>query len=309
MIRSTVSFPLVKGGVRRTGDSFVSSLQATACPVFSGKQSHANARRIASFPEKTGQALAMTLLFFFIGFSSISAQQPNDLIEKGNAQYEEGKFGEAEMTYREGLESGADPFISGFNLGDALFKQERFEEAATTFQSLPNLTENKEQKAAAFHNLGNSFLKAEKYQESVDAYKQSLRNDPSDMETKYNYSYARRMLQQEQEQQKQDQKDKKDDKKDEKKDQDKKDGDKDKDKKDQQKKDEEKEGDKDKKDQQPDDQKQDEKKEQQPQENKISKEDAQRMLDALDQEEKKIRDRLEKQKVKKGVKGKIEKDW
>ena len=131
------------------------------------------------------------------------AQQPNDLITKGNALYESGKYGEAEMTYREGQTQGADAFISGFNLGDALFKQERYEEAASAFQSLPNLTEDKEQKAAAYHNLGNSYLKAQKFQESVDAYKQSLRNNPKDLETKYNLAYAKRMLQQEQEQQQQ----------------------------------------------------------------------------------------------------------
>lgn len=248
--------------------------------------------------------LGMTLLVALFATSSAFAQEPNENITKGNKLYEEGKFGEAEMTYREGQEAGADPFISGFNLGDALFKQERYEEAASAFQALPNLTDDKAQKASAYHNLGNSFLKAEKFQESVDAYKQSLRNNPKDLETKYNYSYARRMLQEQQEQEQQDQN------------------------KDQDKKDEEKKDDQQKQDQQKEDQKQDEKKdeeqkqdqqdqqqgdqeqeEQQPKEGEISKEDAERMLDALNQEEKKIRDRLEEQKVKKGVKGTIEKDW
>ena len=151
------------------------------------------------------QYISIVFLLFSIA-TIVSAQEANDFIEKGNALYDEGKFGEAEMTYREGQEEGADPFISGFNLGDALFKQERYEEAANLFQSLPNLTDDKEQKASAYHNLGNSFLKAQKFQESVDAYKQSLRNNPRDLETKYNLAYAKRMLQQQQEQQqKQDQ--------------------------------------------------------------------------------------------------------
>ncbi len=244
----------------------------------------------------------IALLFVIVLPLGVWAQdEANDLISKGNAQYEEGKFGEAEMTYREAQEAGADAFISGFNLGDALFKQERFEEAATSFQSLPNLTDDKEQKAAAYHNLGNSFLKAKKFQESVDAYKQSLRNNPKDLETKYNLSYAKRMLQQEQEQEQQQDQNKDEQKKD---DQEQ--------KQDQQKKDEEeKEGDEKEKDQQQqqDDQNQEEQEQQQPKEGEISKEDAERMLDALNQEEKDIRDRLEKQKVKKGSKGTIEKDW
>lgn len=228
----------------------------------------------------------------------------NDLIEKGNKLYEDGNYGEAEMTYREGQAQGADAFISGFNLGDALFKQERYEEAAAAFQSLPNLTDDKEKKASAFHNLGNSFLKAQKFQESVDAYKQSLRNNPKDLETKYNLAYAKRMLQEQQEQEQQNQDNQENqDKQDQKQDQ-------------QQQQDqskEEKKDDEQKQDQQQQqqDQKQEEQKQeqQQPQENKISKEDAERMLDALNQEEKDIRDRLEQQKVRKGVKGTIEKDW
>ncbi|MCF8459567.1 MAG: tetratricopeptide repeat protein [Flavobacteriales bacterium] len=234
--------------------------------------------------------------------ASAHAQQPNDLIKKGNGLYKDGKFGEAEMTYREGQTGGADAFISGFNLGDALFKQERYEEAASAFQALPNLTDDKEQKAAAFHNLGNSFMKTKKYQEGVDAYKQSLRNNPTDIDTKYNLSYAKRMLQQQQEQEQQKNQDKDKDKKDDQQKQDQ--------QKQDQKQDEKKDQDKKDQDQQQKDQeKQDEQKEQQPKEGEISKEDAERALDALDQDEKKIRDRLEEQKIKKGVKGNIDKDW
>ena len=239
------------------------------------------------------------LLALLSTMSEAIAQQPNDLIEKGNAHYDGQKFGEAEMTYREGLEKGADPFISGFNLGDALFRQGRYEEAASTFRSLPNLTEEKEEKAAAYHNLGNSFMKTEKFQESVDAYKQSLRNNPHDLETKYNLAYAKRMLQQQQQQQQQNQDNKENEEK----------------KDEQQQQDQQKQEDKKDKEQKQDQQQQQEQKEEkeeqqpQPQENKISKEDAERMLDALNQDEKEIRDRLKKQKVKKSVKGTIEKDW
>lgn len=244
-------------------------------------------------------SLMVFVLMFVLG--SALAQEPNDHITKGNSQYKEGKFGDAEMSYREGQTAGADAFISGFNLGDALFKQERYEEAAAAFQSLPQLTDDNDKKASAYHNLGNSFLKAKKYQESVDAFKQSLRNDPSDLDTKYNLAYAKRMLQQQQqEQQKQDQKqdEKKDDKQ--KQDQDQK-GDKKDDKPDQ--KDQQNQGDK------PKDEKGDKDENKQPKDGEISKEDAERMLDALNQDEKKIRDRLEAQKVKTGSKAKVEKDW
>ncbi|MFC2176139.1 tetratricopeptide repeat protein [Bacteroidota bacterium] len=242
--------------------------------------------------------LALTLLLVLCGSFSSFGQEPNDFIEKGNKLYHDGKFGEAEMTYREGQAAEADPFISGFNLGDALFKQERYEEAASAFQALPSLTDDKKQKAAAYHNLGNSLIKTEKYEESVDAYKQSLRNNPSDLETKYNLAYAKRMLQQQEQQQNQDQN--KDDNKE------------NQDKKDQEQKQDKQQDQKDKnKDQQKqENQQQEEQQEkQEPEENKISKEDAERMLDALNQDEKQIRERLDKEKHQKGVRVKIEKDW
>jgi tetratricopeptide (TPR) repeat protein len=252
------------------------------------------------------------LLLLSIGGFAQDNEQANDLISKGNSLYKEGDYGQAEINYRDGQSQGADPFISGFNLGDALYKQERFEEAAAAFQALPNLTDDKEQKAAAYHNLGNSFLKAQKFQESVDAFKQSLRNNPRDLETKYNLAYAKRMLQQQQqnqdqneenkdEQEKQDQQQQQQEQnQDEKKDEEQ--------KQDQQQQQQEQK--QDQQQQQQDQQKQEQQEEQQQQqENKISKEDAERMLDALNQDEKEIRDRLEKQKVKAGTKGNIEKDW
>ena len=234
-----------------------------------------------------------------IPFLGSAQKNPNDHISKGNSLYDEGKFGEAEVSYKDGQSEGADPFISGFNLGDALFKQERYEEAATAFQALPNLTEDKEQKAAAYHNLGNSFIKSQKFQEGIDAYKQSLRSNPKDLETKYNLAYAKRMLQQQQQEQEQ-QQDQNKDKEEQQKDQEQ--------KQNQEKQEKEEQEQKDNQRQQEEQQKQEDQK-QQLEENKISKEDAERMLDALNQDEKEIRDRLEKQKVKKGTKGKIEKDW
>lgn len=257
----------------------------------------------------------ISLLMLPLAIFAQDNPEANDIVTKGNKLYEEGNFGEAEVNYREAQTQGADPFISGFNLGDALFKQERYEEAAAAFQSLPNLTDDKAKKAAAYHNLGNAFLKAQKFQESVDAYKQSLRNNPKDLETKYNLAYAKQMLQQQQEQQQQNQ-DNKDDQKNEDQKQDQQQQNQD------QKQDENKDQEQKQDQQQQQDQKQDQQKQnkseqekeqqqqqQQPQENKISKEDAERMLDAINQEEKDIRDRLEKQKVKKGVRGTIEKDW
>jgi len=179
-----------------------------------------------------------------------------------------------------------------------LYQQKKYDEAIQQFQKIADKTTDKELQSKAYHNLGNSFLESKKYEESIAAYKKSLRNKPIDDETRYNLSYAQKMLQKQQEQQKKDQEQNKDkDKKDEQ------NKDKDKDKKDDQNKD------KDKKDEKSDEKKdKDEKKEEQPKQNQLSKEDAQRMLDALNNKEKEVQEKLKTKKIK-GQKVVIEKDW
>lgn len=227
------------------------------------------------------------------------AQEDKKYIRKGNNLYEKEDFVGAEENYLKALEKNNQSTKADFNLGDAFYKQKKYAEAAQQFQKIAEKTTDKELKANSYHNLGNSLLQAEKYQESVNAYKQSLKINPTDNETRYNLAYAKKMLQQQQEQENKD-KDKKDDKKDENKKDDQKD--KDKDKKEQDKKDEEnkdksdekKEGDKDK--------------EQQPQPNQLSKQEAKQMLDALNNQEKKVQAKLKKKKEN-TQKLNIEKDW
>jgi Ca-activated chloride channel family protein len=237
------------------------------------------------------------IVLLFLTLSAFG-QKGNDLITEGNKLYEKGQFDEAEVRYRKAEAEKGDPFISRFNLGTSLFKQNRFEEAASAFQQLPSITEDKKQKAAAYHNLGNSLMKLEKYKESVDAYKQALRHNPKDEETKYNLSYARRMIQEQEQQQDQDKDDKQDDNKEE-----------NEDKQDQQQDKGDKDDKKDDKQQQPQDQKDDKQDQQQkqPKENEISREDAERMLDAINQDERDIRERMDQQK--RGPKRKVERDW
>ena len=216
------------------------------------------------------------------------AQEDKKYIRKGNNLYEKEDFVGAEENYLKALEKNNQSTKADFNLGDAFYKQKKFAEAAQQFQKVAEKTTDKELKANAYHNLGNSLLQAEKYQESVNAYKQSLKINPTDNETRYNLAYAKKMLQQQQEN-----KDKDKDKKDENKKEDKKDQEK-KDQENKDKSDEKKEGDKDK--------------EQQPQPNQLSKQEAKQMLDALNNQEKKVQAKLKKKKEN-TQKLNIEKDW
>lgn len=241
--------------------------------------------------------LGIVILLFVTAFQSFG-QRGNALLKEGNTAYRDSAFDKAAEHYTNAAAKGADPFISRFNLGDALYKQGKFEEAANQFKSLPELTSNENRKAQAYHNLGNAYLQQKKYAESIEAFKQSLRNKPDDLETKYNLTYAKRMLQQEQQQQQQNKNQDQKNQDQQKQEQQKQDQQKEQDKKDQQQK------------QQQDQQKQDNKEgdQKQPRPDQMSKQDAERMLDAMNKDEQDIRQRLEKQRAR-TQKVPMEKDW
>lgn len=239
---------------------------------------------------------------------TVQAQNSNAKIKEGNDLYDANKFDEAEVAFRRALnEEGKNQALGNFNLGDALYKQERYAEALEAYEKSLSLAENKVEQAEALHNIGNTHLQEKKLEEAIEAYKKSLTLNPKDEETRYNLSQAIRQKQkQEQQQDKNKDQDKKDDKKDDqKKDQDKKDED----KKDDQKKDGENKEDQEQKDQdQKEDDKQDPTKSPSPGKDKISRENAERLLQALNRDEEKLQQKLLQQKIKaKPIKS--AKDW
>lgn len=212
------------------------------------------------------------------GAGMCAAQSARSLVRDGNSLYGEGKYSDAELKYRKAV--GEDPalFEGHYDLGNSLHRQGKFEDAVREYEATVGKTEGKEARSRAFYNIGNSFLRQQKYEEAVKAYIESLRLNPEDQDAKYNLSYALEMLKRPPPPQ---QKDKKDQDK----------------KKDDQKKD----------DQKKDQPKQDHKKDQPPPpEKKISQADAQRILDALQQNEKEIQKKL---RVRQAVRPKGEKDW
>jgi Ca-activated chloride channel homolog len=231
-----------------------------------------------------------TLIIMILGLSISSfAQGERKHIRNGNKDFEKEEFEDSEVSYRKALEKEVESVDAAFNLGDALFKQEKYEEAARQFQLLASKVEDKEKRGHIFHNLGNSLLQAQKLEESINAYKEALRNNPSDMETKYNLAYAQSKLQEQQQQQQenQDQNEQNEDQND------------------QEKQDQEQQQNQDQQDQQ---QEQQQNKQEQQQENKISEEDAQRILEALQQDEQELQEKIKKQKAK-AQRYLIEKDW
>ncbi|RYE37842.1 MAG: tetratricopeptide repeat protein [Sphingobacteriales bacterium] len=244
----------------------------------------------------------LVFAYLLLQGSLLFAQKEKRDIHKGNQLYQQQKYAEAEAWYKKSVEKSKESVVGNFNLGDAFYKQKKLEDAAQKFNEIAGTATNKAVKAQAYHNLGNALLESNKLEESIEAYKKSLINNPKDDETRYNLAYAQEKLKQQQQQNK-DNKDNKDkDNKDknnkDKNDKDQKDQDKNKDNKDNQ----------DKKDQNKDQDKDQDKKDQQPQPDKLSKEDAERMLEALNNEEKNTQDKLKNKKAK-GTRGKIVKDW
>jgi uncharacterized protein HemY len=243
-------------------------------------------------------------LFFLVLSAIAMAQEIDKNLPKANDAFEEKKYAEAEADYRISLSRTRKNPIASYNLGNSIFRQNQASEAKYPYLKAIESANSRQQKHQAFHNLGNVFMKEKNYSQAVEAYKNALRNEPADEETRYNYALAKKMLKDNPP--KDDNKDKKKDKKEDKKDQ--KDKDKKEDKKNQNKdkQDENKNGNQDKKeDKGQNDQPNNEPK---PKPGGISKERLQNLLDAVNNEEKKIQDKVNAKKVK-GRPVQTEKDW
>jgi tetratricopeptide (TPR) repeat protein len=219
------------------------------------------------------------------------------LIEKGgevNTRLANEKFieaaklyQEAEISYRKGMATTKNFTKANYNLANSLYRQEKYEDAGSSYKYVAEQKENdKSTRAKALHNYGNSLLKQEKFKESIDAYKNALKLNPKDMDTKYNLEYARKkLIQQEQEQEQEQNKDKKDDQ----------------DNKDDQEQQQQQ--------QQQQQQDQQEEQQQQQQQQKQQQQQDKRQLDALQQNERQTQKKVAEEEMKKGGKGKQEKDW
>jgi len=149
-----------------------------------------------------------TLLFFtiFLSLSAVSfSQNPLKNFRDGNRQFRDGNYNNAEILFRRGLETDSTDVRGRFNLANTLYKQGEFEKSAEMYGDLLNDRRlSQKQKANAFHNLGNSFVRTENFEEGVNAYKESMKLNPND-DTRYNLAYALQRLQQQQQEQNQDQ--------------------------------------------------------------------------------------------------------
>lgn len=247
-------------------------------------------------------------------------EKSREITWEANRELEEDRFVNAEAKYRRAISRSNENSVAPYNLGNALYNRESYTEAFGRFKQAGETAPDKSGKHNAFHNMGNVFMKNKEYEKAVEAYKEALRNNPTDEETRYNLALAKEMLKKQQNEDKNNEDQKDEDKKEENKDQkdegDKEDENKDKQKQDQQKDqgdqgDEEKEENKqeegdDKQEQQQQSPEQGES--QPPRPNQLSPQQIQNLLEAMQNEERKVQEKLDAQKVK-GVPTKSKKDW
>ena len=224
----------------------------------------------------------VTLLLLLMTVAAAHAQSDRDYVRRGNQQFRAGKFAEAEVDYRKAIERNAKNPQALYNLGNALLAQKKDSAAVEQFQQAAKLETNPRRRANAFHNIGVVCQGHQMFGEAIEAYKESLRNNPDDDETRYNLELCKR--QQKQQQQNQQNKDNKDNK---------------------DKQDKDKKKDQDKQDQQ---KQQDDQKKQQEQKPQMSKENAEQLLNAAMQEEKNTQQRIKKAQHQKQNR-RLQKNW
>jgi tetratricopeptide (TPR) repeat protein len=234
----------------------------------------------------------LLILSLLISITSF-AQNKKSFLREGNTLYTDSSYNEAEMQYRKSLQEDQGYFNASFNLADAVYKQERYKEASALFDALKDNAPTETDLAQVFHNLGNSLVKEGKLDDAIAAYKNALRINPNDNETRHNLAFSK---QQKQEQEEQEEEENKDEQKEDK------EGDKKKEQKD-------KEQEKEEKNKNQEENKENQK-QNQPEEKKedMSKEDAEKMLEAIQQQEKDLQEELQKKKFK-GKRMKVLKDW
>ena len=140
---------------------------------------------------------SLYIILFLFAASGVQAQQlpERSLVRKGNRQYNKGNYEQSAGHYEQALQAAPGQFEAIYNLGNALYKAERFDKAEQTMrQAAADTLRTDDERAQAFYNLGNAQFKQQKYKEALESYKQSLRLNPSDQEAKYNYAYTKRLI-------------------------------------------------------------------------------------------------------------------
>lgn len=235
--------------------------------------------------------LLITFMATLLSSTLYAQKEVRALDRKGNSYFKKEEYQKAEIEYRKALEISPTDLVANYNLSNTLYKTNRREEAKNNYMSLmENATLSPDQLADVAHNLGNIYMSEKNYAEAIKAYVKSLWERPTDNQTRYNLALAQKLLQQQQQQQQQQQENKDDQNKD--------------------NKDKDKNQDNQQEQQQENNNKQDKTQEQeQNAQEKMSKDNAQKILDAFLKDEKDTQQKIDKAKQQKSQSSKNKKQW
>ncbi|MBR1539425.1 MAG: tetratricopeptide repeat protein, partial [Bacteroidales bacterium] len=138
------------------------------------------------------------LSILLLGTTVCFAQSERKSVRRGNRQFRKEQWQQAEIDYKKALVADSTSAAAQYNLGNTLFRMENYPEADRWYKACADSLAKGEYGAKTFHNMGNSLAKQRSWQAAVDAYKNALRRNPGDMETKANLAYAQKMLENEQ---------------------------------------------------------------------------------------------------------------
>ncbi|MDR9399780.1 MAG: tetratricopeptide repeat protein [Psychroflexus sp.] len=168
-------------------------------------------------------------IVLFVSLQALSQQNQdksnhNQLMKylaEAEKHFEKGEMAMAEAAYRKAISISPDSDLARYNFGNLYIDYKRENEALQNLNEASNASENKPLKHKSLHNQGNILMKKEKYAQAAKIYKEALKNDPSDDETRYNFALAKKLMKNQKQNQNNKDKNKKDQKKNKKKQKDK----------------------------------------------------------------------------------------
>jgi len=141
----------------------------------------------------------LLLLGLFVSLCSVFAQKvERSYIRKGNRLYNDSSYIDAEINYRKALEINPKSTVSMYNLGNSLIYQQKNKDALEQYVSASKMEKDKSKLSYIYHNIGVLFQRDKNYKQAIEAYKKALINNPKDDETRYNLSLAQKLLKDEQ---------------------------------------------------------------------------------------------------------------
>lgn len=218
----------------------------------------------------------LLLLGLFVSLCSVFAQKvERSYIRKGNRLYNDSSYIDAEINYRKALEINPKSTVSMYNLGNSLIYQQKNKDALEQYVSASKMEKDKYKLSYIYHNIGVLFHRDKDYKQAIEAYKKALINNPKDDETRYNLSLAQKLLKDEQDNKENNQKENKNN-----------------------------DSNNSSNNNKHDSSKSSQSSERAP---KMSKENAEKLLNSVMQDERDVQDRIKKQQKLHG--GRLEKDW